>query len=202
MFRFAPLNLTITHLNPERAIEGAVLDRFADVLGSDVALTIEIGNRTRDLEDAIVSACAQIEFGHRNANQILRIVAELAMLFQLTRGHARVAIYFWVIAKTILLTFARADDALANRCRGFFSALAGDVAVFDSWHFDVQIDAVEQGAGNSLAIPLHLHRAATAFAFEIAKVSARTGLHGRDQHELARKGEAARCARHSNFPVL
>ncbi len=43
--------------HPERAIEGAVLDRFADVLGSDVIFAVEIGNRARDFEDAIVSAC-------------------------------------------------------------------------------------------------------------------------------------------------
>src|ERR1041384_474850 len=117
------------------------------------------------------------------------------MLFQLTRGHACVAIHFWVIAKTLLLTFTRADDALANRGGSFLSALAGDVAVFDSWHFDVQIDAIEQRTRNTLAISLHLYRAATAFAFQIAKVAARARIHGRDQHELGWTSHAAGCAR-------
>ena len=64
-----------------------------------------------------------------------------------------------------MLTFTRADDALANRGGSFLGPFTSDVAIFDSGHFDVQIDAIEQGAGDALAIPLYLHRAATAFAF-------------------------------------
>ena len=45
-------------LNPQRAIERAILDCFADVFGSDVALAIEVGNRARDFQDAIVTAGA------------------------------------------------------------------------------------------------------------------------------------------------
>jgi hypothetical protein len=44
--------------NPECAIEGAILDRFADVLGRDVALAVEIGDRARDLQDPIVGTGA------------------------------------------------------------------------------------------------------------------------------------------------
>ena len=57
------------------------------------------------------------------------------------------------------------DDALANGSGSFFCAFAGDVAVFDGRHFDVQIDAIEQRAGNALTVPLHLQGTAAAFAF-------------------------------------
>ena len=124
------------------------------------------------------------------------------MLFELPRGHARVATYLRVILKTLLLAFTRVRDALANRRRRFFSPFAGNVAIFDRWHFDVQIDAVEQRARNTLAISLHLYRAATAFAFKIGKIPAWARIHGCDQHELGRKRDAACRARHSDFPVL
>src|SRR5437667_210436 len=127
-------------------------------------LTVEISDGARDFQDPIVGAGAQVQFAHRHANQFLRVLAELAVLLELTRGHARVAINFRVITKTLLLAFTRANDALANRSGTLLSALAGDVAVFDSGHFDVKIDAVEQGTGNALAISLHLHRTTTAFA--------------------------------------
>ena len=43
-------------LNPKRAIERAVLNRFAHVLRRDVDLVVQIGNGARDFQDAIVSA--------------------------------------------------------------------------------------------------------------------------------------------------
>src|SRR5439155_25111247 len=98
-------------------------------------------------------------------NQVLRILVELAILFEKSRGHARVAGYFRVIAKTLLLAFTRLHHSAANRSRVFFGALAGDVSIFDCRHFDVQIDAIEQRSGDSLPITLHLDRTATAFAF-------------------------------------
>ena len=87
------------------------------------------------------------------------------MLFKLACGHSRVAIYFRVVPKTLLLTFTCAPDPVANRGRAFLGALAGDVSIFDCRNFDVQIDSIEQRSGDALTIPLHLNGAATAFAF-------------------------------------
>ena len=47
-------------LYPERAIEGAILDGFADVLGCDIGLAVEIGDRARDFEDPIIGAGAEV----------------------------------------------------------------------------------------------------------------------------------------------
>ena len=60
------------------------------------------------------------------------------MLFKLACGHSRVAIYFRVVPKTLLLTFTCAHDPAANRGRAFLGALAGDVSIFDCRNFDVQ----------------------------------------------------------------
>ena len=46
--------------NPKRAIKGPVLDGFADVLGRDLAFLVEIRDRSRDFEDTIVGAGAEI----------------------------------------------------------------------------------------------------------------------------------------------
>src|SRR5213592_353931 len=150
--------------HPKCAIEGTILDGFADVLGRDLRFSVEISDGARDFQDPIVGAGAEIQFAHRHANQFLRVLAELAVLLELTRGHARVAIYFRVAVKTFPLAFTRADHALANSSGSFFRALARDVAVFDGRHFDMQIDTVEQRPGDALTISLHLHRATTAFA--------------------------------------
>src|SRR5712671_1306930 len=99
------------------------------------------------------------------------------MLFQLARRHAGIAIYFSLVAKTFLLSFPGSHDALANGSGSFLSAFAGDVAVSHGRHFNVQIDAIEQRAGDALTVPLHLDWAAPAFAFQIAEVTAWAGIH-------------------------
>src|SRR4029077_8449543 len=104
------------------------------------------------------------------------------MLFEVTRRHARVAVYFRAIPKTLLLKLPRADNAPADRIGTFLSAFAGDVTIFDCGHFNVQVDAVEQRPGDALPIPLYLKRAATAFALQVAKIAARAGIHRRNKH--------------------
>src|SRR5947199_5121565 len=124
------------------------------------------------------------------------------MLFEVTRRHARVAVYFRVIAKTLLLKLPCAHNALADGSGSFLSAFAGDVAVLDRGHFNVQIDAIEQWTGDALPISLHLKRSATAFALQVAEIAAGAGIHRRNEHELRRKSDAARCARHGHLPVF
>src|SRR6266478_6723081 len=105
------------------------------------------------------------------------------MLFEMTRRHARVAVYFRVVAEALLLKLPCADNAFADRSRSFLSTFAGDITIFDCGHFNVQIDAVEQRTGDSLAIALHLKRPATAFALQVAEIAAWTGIHRRNEHQ-------------------
>src|ERR1700748_3466537 len=106
------------------------------------------------------------------------------MRFDLARAHPGVAIYFGVGMEAVPLFFAGALNAFTNGAGSFFGLGAGNVAVFDGGHFDVEIDAIEERTGNSLAITMDLGRPAAAFAFQIAKVSARTRIHRGDEHEL------------------
>jgi hypothetical protein len=113
------------------------------------------------------------------------------MLFDLARAHPGVVIHFRVGMETGPLLFAGALDAFADGSRRFFGAGAGDVAIFDGGNFDVEIDAVEQRSGNPLAITVDLRRSAAAFAFQVAEVTARTWIHGGDEHELGWERDAA-----------
>src|SRR6266550_3585689 len=124
------------------------------------------------------------------------------MLFQLACSHAGVAIYFRLVAEPFMLASPSSQDALANGGGSFLSAFAGDIAIVDSRHFNVQIDAIKQRTRDALTVALYLNWAAAAFALEIAEVTARTGIHRRHQHEFAWKCDAACRARHSDFPIL
>src|SRR5438552_7817751 len=143
-----------------------------------------------------------MQFAHGHTHQFLGGLSKLAVLFQLACSHAGVTIYLAVVAKPFLLAFAGMDDAFANGSGSFLSAFTGDVAIVDSRHFNVQIDAIKQRTRDALTVALYLDWAAAAFALEIAEVTARAGIHRRHQHELAWKCDAARRARHSDFPIL
>src|SRR5206468_5958515 len=124
------------------------------------------------------------------------------MLFEVTRRHARVAVYLRVLSETLLLKLPCAHNALADGSGSFLCAFAGDITIFDRGHFDVQIDAVEQWTGDALPISLHLKRSATAFALQVAKIAAWTGIHRRNEHQLRGKRDAACRARHGDLPVF
>src|SRR5207248_10487249 len=117
-------------------------------------------------------------------------------------SHAGVTIYLAVVAKPFLLAFAGMDDAFANGSGNFLSAFTGDVAIFDSTHFNVQIDAIKQRTRDALTVALYLDWAAAAFALEIAEVTTRVGIHRRHQHELALKCDAALGAQHSDLHIV
>src|ERR1700746_1196250 len=118
------------------------------------------------------------------------------MLFKMTGRHAGIAVYFGVIAEALLLKLSRSDTPLANRSGSFLCAFAGNIAIFDCGHFNVQIDAVEQRAGHSLAIALPLKRTATSCALQIAKIAAWPWIHRRNEHQLRGKSDATCRARH------
>jgi hypothetical protein len=58
----------------------------------------------------------------------------------------------------LLLDVTGGDDPLADGGRGFAVALAGDVLEFHGGDFDVQINPVEQRAGDAVQIILDLAR--------------------------------------------
>ena len=77
-----------------------------------------------------------------------------------------------------------------------------EFAVVDLRDLDVDVDAVEQGAGDALAVGFDLAWRAAAFAFRIAEVAAGAGVHGGDEHEAGGEGEAAGGAGDGDLAVF
>src|SRR4029453_171578 len=117
-------------------------------------------------------------------------------------SHARVAVSLGIVSETRLLSFARGRNAFPNRARSLLRTFARHVAIFDRWHLNMEIDPVQQRSRYALPVALDLARAAAAFALQIAKVTARTRIHRRYQHELAWKRDAAGGTRHRNASIL
>src|SRR5262249_51366722 len=113
----------------------------------------------------------------------------------MTGSHAGITGDLPLILESLALDLTGVLDSLADRRRNFFSALTRDIAILDGGNFNVEIDSIEQRAGNALTIALHLCRAAPALAFQIAEVAALAGIHRRNEHKLTRKCYATRGAR-------
>src|SRR4051794_27841543 len=124
------------------------------------------------------------------------------MLLDPARTHPRVAGDLLVGMKASLLALPRLTNPFADRGGGFFCAFTRNLPVINRRHFDVQINSIEERAGDALAITLDLGRTATALAFEIPEISARTGVHRGDEHELGREGDRARGTRDRDPAIL
>ena len=72
----------------------------------------------------------------------------------------------------------------------------------DAWHLDVDVDPVEQRAGEALLVAADDHRAARAGVFRVAPVAARARVLRADQHEIRREGQAALGAADGDRPVF
>src|SRR5581483_8510390 len=120
----------------------------------------------------------------------------------MARRHPRVAVGLCIARESIVLLLPRACDSAPNWNGMFFRSIARDVAIFHRWHFNVQIDPIEEGTRDSLAVTLHLQRTAATFAFQVSEISTRAGVHRRNEHEFARKSQAARGPGDRHFYVL
>ena len=133
-------------LTPDLAIEGAVLDGFADVLGGDFFGAGEVGDGTRDLEDAVVGARAEVELAQRHAQEAFAVGIERDERFQVLRAHLRVAADLAFGRKALVLNLPRLEDAVADVGGAFRGVGAQQRLVLDGGNFDVDVDAVEQRA--------------------------------------------------------
>ena len=61
---------------------------------------------------------------------------------------------------------------------------AGDFVQFHGHHFEVDVDAVEEGTGNFRHVAVNRRSCAAAFLRGMIVVTAGTGVHGGDQHKI------------------
>ena len=93
------------------------------------------------------------------------------------------------MAKRCALALPRGHDAGANLGRALGGRAAAQLLVLNGRHFDVDVDAVEQRAGDFGHVALDHGRGAHALARLVVEVAAGAWIHGGGQHEARRKGE-------------
>ena len=161
----------------------------------------EIGDGAADFEHPAVGAGAQTQFIDRGFEQSLRVVIHGAITLDISRAHLGVGVDVSFL-KPLQLNRPRIIDALANHLRGFSGVAAGEVLIADRRHFDLNVDAIEERAGDARAIALDLQRRADAFFLRIGEKTAGARVHGRDQHDAGGIIDRAERARNGDIAVL
>src|SRR5581483_8357611 len=186
---------------PVTSVEGPILNSFAQMARCDICRVIEIGNGARDFQDAVVCAGRKAEPRDRCLQQLLAICGNRAVLADQFGRHLCVGIDAFFGCESFELTGARADHAIPNRSRIFGSSLSAQFLVLDRRDFDMNVNSIEQRAGNFRYVSLNLRGCAMAFAGWIAEEATGTGIHRRGQHEPGGESNRKRGAgdRYSAF---
>src|ERR1700730_9730277 len=98
-------------LGPVGAVQGAVLDGFAEVAGLDIFVGVEVGDGAGDFEDAVVGAGGKTEAGDGVLEQFFAVGVDGTIFSDHFGEHLRVGIDFLVGAVAFGLAVAGGYDA-------------------------------------------------------------------------------------------
>jgi hypothetical protein len=93
------------------------------------------------------------------------------------------------LLEALPLPLARGHHPAANLRRALGRRRAAQLLILHRRNLDVNVDAVEQRAGDFGHVALDHGRRAHALARLVVEVAAGAGIHGRRQHEARRKAE-------------
>jgi len=133
----------------------------------DVLFRGKIGYGSCDLKDAAVAARRHAEAIDHHLQQLLPLPIQLTEAFQVPRLHLAVGVQS-VGGKALALDLARCFDPLTDGGGGFRRSRRGEVLVGDAGGFDVQVDAIQQRAGEAAAVALGHQRGAGTGMLRVA----------------------------------
>jgi hypothetical protein len=136
---------------------------------------VKISNRARHFKDTGIGAGGEPEavgdqFQHAIAGGI-----EFAVFFDEAWSHLGVAVYFGPFV-AFQLDFTGVLHPFGDGCRTFRFSPVGEVTVFDSRDFDVNVDTVKQRAGDAGTVAVNSHRSAGAGVGWVGKIPTGTGV--------------------------
>ena len=178
------------------------MDGFADMLGLDVFAAFEIGDGAGDFADFVEGAGGEAEFFHALLHEFFAGGVEFTVLFELGFGHGGVG-HRAVFAEAGALEGDGASYFFAHLGGGGAGDFAGEVAVGDGGDFEVDIDAIEQRAGDAGHVAFHAREfGGGGFARVDGAFAGVRGVHGGDEHEAGGEGDGGMGARDGDHAGL
>ena len=141
----------------------------------DGIAAVEIGNSAGYFEDTGIGAGRETEavgdqFQHAVAGRV-----QFAVFLDETRRHLGVAVDFGAFV-ALQLQFSGMLHPFGYGSGTFRFTTIGQISVFHSRHFDVNVDPVQQRAGDAGAVTVNGNRSAGARVGRIRKVPTWTGV--------------------------
>lgn len=180
-------NLQGEWLSPVGAVERAVLDGFAEMFGQEGFSALEVGYGARDFQDAVVGAGGEATALDGGSEELFAIGGDGAVFADELGRHLRIGVEFFFAAVALDLNSAGAQDAVTHACGAFDVSVAAQLFVFHGGDCDVDVNTVEQRAGNFRDVTLNLYRRAMTFAGAVSEKSAGTWIHRGREHEARGK---------------
>ena len=162
---------------------------------------VEIGDRARDAQDAVIAAGGERHGVKRLMHELLALGRERAELSEGARSHVRVG-RGGVVPVAGALHGAGGVDTRADGLRRLSGRGLGELVKVQRRHLDDDVDAVEQRTGYARMVAAHVARRAAAAPRGMPIPAALAGVHGAHEHEAARIRHGAGRARDGNAAVL
>lgn len=191
----------IVELGPQLAVEHAVVNRFMKVLRRDGIAAGQVGNGSGYAKHFVVSPGGKTQISHGRSQKIGARFIELAMLANLPMGHVAVASDRRA-RETLLLCRTSLLYLLSHFGAGRPRMPVGQFFVRDRWHFDVNINPIDERTADLRHVAFNLRDGAMAISARVVAVAARARIEGRDQHEVGREGGAGKCTADCNHAVF
>ncbi len=153
-------------LSPKTAsatsIQQAVLNSLTNVMGTQGAGPLQVRDGPRDFEHTIVCPGGERQAGHGPFENPGRLFIQGAPAPDLSGPHLAVRPYVCSTPKTSMLPLPSSGNAGADGVARLGGADRSQVFDWHGGHLDMEIDAVQQGAGDPRPIPGHVSRIARA----------------------------------------
>ena len=187
---------------PVLAVQVAVADGFGQVGGLDGLAAFQVGNGAGYLEDTVVGAGREVEACHGAFQQGEAALIGTGVEGEQTAGHLCIAVDSGYLGVALLLHLSGTDHAFADDGARFAGAYISHLFERDGGYFNLQVDAVEQGAGDAVQVLLYLSGAAHAWLRGGVVVAAGAGIHAGYEHEAGGIFHVALHARDTDLAVF
>ena len=160
---------------PHPSIQTPILNRFRQMLLTNILRSIKIGNRPRDFENARVAAGGEAEALGDELEEAVTGFVRLAMFADEARRHLGVTVDA-TVAEAFFLNRAAGFDAQGDHFRGFGVGTIDEITILHCRDFNLDVDAVKERAGDFGTVALHRDWRAGASMGAVAEIAAGAGM--------------------------
>ena len=179
------LLLYMPSLCPITSIQRSIPDGFGEVHGLYVLATCQVGDGAGYFQDAAVGSGGEGETLHRHTKHIHASLVWLGEEMNHALTHLGIAVDALIVLVSLGLYLPRLDDTLTNVGTWFARGSFGDVFERNGCYLALDVDAVEQRAGNLVHVSLYLPWSTDTMMGWVAIIAAWTWVHTCHKHETA-----------------